>query len=119
VRWHRTTPLSCAEWGRLLTVSEEEAVRLDEGEMCVRRLLKRQSSSAASLATFTGTTVITGGFGGIGKQLIQWLIARGAKDIAVIDRGRSKAPPEFGKNINLRRFVADVSRTEELEPALE
>jgi acyl transferase domain-containing protein len=71
------------------------------------------------------TYVVTGGMGGIGIELLPWLIQRGAKHVALI--GRTTPSPELAQRLEKLRaqgasveiFKADVSEHEELAIALQ
>ena len=66
------------------------------------------------------TYLITGGAGGLGLQLAQWLTTKGATSLAVCGRG---APSEAaqrvmqdleGRGVQVRYFSADVSRADDV-----
>ncbi|RRS10215.1 SDR family NAD(P)-dependent oxidoreductase [Pseudoalteromonas sp. J010] len=66
----------------------EPRVQLDNGMRKVMRLTKTRPTSELDKYTVAGekTTLITGGLGGLGLQLSQWLVGKGAKHLTLLSR---------------------------------
>lgn len=72
-----------------------------------------------------GTYLITGGFGGLGLKLAEWLVARGASNLVLMGRrgATAKARPLLDDLIKcgarVQEVTGDVSRMEDVTRALE
>jgi polyketide synthase 12/epothilone polyketide synthase D len=71
-----------------------------------------------------GSYLITGGLGGVGLRLSQWLVAQGARDLVLLGRSAPTADAEqrLGalrqQGARVRVFAADVARRADLEQVL-
>ncbi|QSQ15454.1 type I polyketide synthase [Myxococcus landrumensis] len=77
----------------LLTPSPEDQLALRGGARFVARLerMEREATPATELRP-DGTYLITGGLGGLGLKLAEWLVSRGARSLALV--GRREASEE-------------------------
>jgi NAD(P)-dependent dehydrogenase (short-subunit alcohol dehydrogenase family) len=117
-----------SSWVSALWESDhEDQIAIRSGQRYVARLT-RQQTTLAQHAPLTlhadGTYLITGGLGGLGLQVAQWLAQQGARHIALM--GRSGANSQAAEPLQaLERCGArvvvlrgDVSRAEDVERAL-
>ena len=96
----------------------ENAIVWRHGQRRVPRLVHARPSQMASLPALRGTVLITGAFGGLGRQVACWAVERGAEQLALV--GRQADRPDacaFAESftIPVRRFAVDVSRREDVE----
>lgn len=83
-----------------------------------------QSSASLSPIHEDGSYLITGGLGGIGLKVAQWLVTQGARHLALL--GRSEATEAARETLNvlreagceIRMIKADVAQAEQLANAL-
>lgn len=63
-----------------------------------------------------GVFIVTGGYGGIGKLIVQWLSDKGAKEVIIIAR-RKKWENDiyYNKNTKISNVLTDISDYESLE----
>ncbi len=89
-------------------------------------VLNIQSSAPPQFST-TATYLITGGLGGIGLKLIQWLVNQGAKHLAVLSRRSLEQISEQTlqvieawrhQGVEIQYFPVDVSCREQLKTVL-
>ncbi|NTX60835.1 type I polyketide synthase [Myxococcus sp. CA051A] len=74
--------------GELLASTPEEQVALRGPARFVARLSRMERSKAAPAELRAdGTYLITGGLGGLGLKLAEWLVERGARHLALLGRG--------------------------------
>ena len=107
--------------------TEDDAVILRRGDRWGQRLVQAGNAAKAQdsfVCRSDGGYLVTGGLGGVGISLAQWLAERGAKNLLLI--GRS-APRPFARaaldslraaGINVTVATADVSDPESLAGAL-
>ncbi|MGC9502270.1 SDR family NAD(P)-dependent oxidoreductase [Baaleninema sp.] len=62
------------------------------------------------------TYLVVGGFGGLGWEVVRWLVRRGAQHLAVVNSRRHQPPEALG--IDLRSYCVDVAQYEELAAVL-
>jgi acyl transferase domain-containing protein/acyl carrier protein len=107
----------------LVDPDEEEEIVLRRGRRYVRRLARVQASNTSSYAPRSeGTYLITGGLGGLGLRVAQWLAARGAKSLVLVGRSEATAAckeqiarmKSDGVQVAIR--TADVARLDQLSP---
>ena len=107
----------------LVAGGTEDQVAVRNGERLVPRLVPASADAAADIR-FSGDAVhlITGAFGAIGRHLSQWLVARGARHLALTGRRGSTAPGAAelirdleSRGAKVQAIAADVARTEDVE----
>ena len=70
--------------------------------------------------------IITGGFGGLGRSIVKWMVGRGARDFVVLSR-RGVSSPEAqslvgtlkARGIRVRAVACDVSKREQVVDAIQ
>lgn len=112
----------------LRSASGERLVVWSGAARHVARLRRREGDSAAREGTLSlradATYVITGGLGGLGLKLAGWMVARGARHLALVGRsGPSRSALEVVKGLEdtgaeVRVIAADVSEPEQVERVL-
>jgi phthiocerol/phenolphthiocerol synthesis type-I polyketide synthase C len=83
-----------------------------------------EARADAPLAHAAATYLITGGLGGLGLQVAQWLVEQGARHLLLL--GRSEPKPQARalleqlreRGVEVTSMACDVSRSEQLERAL-
>ena len=87
-----------------------------DGKRLVARLIKTtQKSPSHESALPDGTFVVTGGFGGIGRRVTDWLVERGATHLALLSRrGATEADMPFVAQLaeagtKVTAFAVDVA----------
>ncbi|MFD9604697.1 SDR family NAD(P)-dependent oxidoreductase, partial [Streptomyces sp. NPDC059970] len=78
--------------GVLMGASGEDQVALRDQEVFVRRWKRAAPKAAPSTWEPTGTALVTGGTGGIGRHVARWLARRGAPHIVLTSRSGPDAP---------------------------
>ncbi|MFE0811847.1 SDR family NAD(P)-dependent oxidoreductase, partial [Streptomyces sp. NPDC058848] len=78
--------------GVLMGASGEDQVALRGQEVFVRRWKRAAPKAAPSTWEPTGTALVTGGTGGIGRHVARWLARRGAPHIVLTSRSGPNAP---------------------------
>lgn len=73
--------------------------------------LELQNTTILDNATY----IVTGGFGGLGSNAVNWLIDRGAKSIAILSRNNSTLKVD---DIDIRTFTVDISNEAQLQDTL-
>jgi acyl transferase domain-containing protein len=96
----------------------EAAILWRQGQRRVPRLVRTRPSWTVAPPTLRGTVLITGAFGGLGRQVAGWAVGRGAEQLVLV--GRHADSPEaraFAESftVPVHRVVVDVSRCEEVE----
>ncbi|MCC5620753.1 SDR family NAD(P)-dependent oxidoreductase, partial [Nostoc sp. CHAB 5715] len=77
----------------------EDHLAFRSGQRYVARLLQSSSKSAAPLSLHNdGTYLITGGLGGLGLKLAEWMVEQGARHLVLV--GRSGATDATRKAVN-------------------
>lgn len=112
----------------LRSASDERQVVLSGAARYVARLRRRKRDSAAREGALSlradATYMITGGLGGLGLKLAGWMVARGARHLALVGRsGPSRSALEAVKGLEasgaeVRVIAADVSEPEQVERVL-
>ena len=113
--------------GMITAISAEIGTNAPEDRLQLRtdgrygqRLRSWQPSSAHSSFTEEGIYLITGAFGGLGLQLAQWLVERGARHLAMLGRRSPSAGAEKvlqgleAKDVCIHRFQADISSDDDV-----
>lgn len=118
----------------IVSVDREEEVALRAGQRFVHRMsrvsageLKATAPAAASTGIQADAAyLITGGFGGFGLEVAGWLVARGARHIALVGRrgaSTQEATDAIAKlradGANILEVSADISREAEVVRLLE
>ena len=104
----------------LLTDDGEDEVRLVATERQVGRLLETKPT-AATTAKLTGTWLITGGLGAIGRKIARRLVERGVERIVLVGRSETAELPADLKGLPVELHacdVADASACDELVASL-
>jgi len=108
--------------------SDEKQIAFRGQQRFVARLARSRQLPVVDRAPFgfrsDATYLITGGLGGLGRLLADWMIDKGAKHIVLL--GRSTPKPEVNAHFqelqksgaSVTVIVADVSNPKELENAL-
>ena len=106
--------------GKLVVTMDEDAVVQAE---CVSRLSLDKASQ--TLLSANETYLITGGTGGIGRELAVWMFENGARNVVLLGRsGSSNAQVTElikrydGTDFQLRAIACDVASRSQLESAL-
>ncbi|MFP2958445.1 type I polyketide synthase [Myxococcus sp. 1LA] len=109
----------------LLASSLEEQVALRGTTRFVARLSRMERSTAAPAELRADATyLITGGLGGLGLKLAEWLVERGARHLALLGRkgASAEAQPVLdalrAQGAEVRVFKADVAARPDLERVL-
>lgn len=105
-----------------LAASIENQVGYRSGARHVARLTPRSldiGSDAEFLASSEKVYLITGGFGELGLHVADWLVARGARQLALIGRSpretaRERIAALEGQGARVQSISADVSRSEQV-----
>ncbi|HEY9772538.1 MAG TPA: SDR family NAD(P)-dependent oxidoreductase [Planktothrix sp.] len=123
---HYSVDQSAAQLFQELWITDNEVTTaLRHGSRYIQRLRKAPIvSTDTSPKSLAGTCLITGGLGGIGGELVEWLVERGAKSIALL--GRSEPSVDALAHINQLRatgcciniFSVDIGDRECLEQTL-
>ena len=103
----------------LLGTSVEPEVRWTAGVRQVLRL-ESQPPEGFTPASVEGAWLITGGYGGLGLHLAQWLAAHGASRVVLLGRRKPATLPEIGAPVTalecdasdaaaVRRIVEDIA----------
>jgi FkbH-like protein len=101
----------------------EDQVAVRNGQRFVPRLVPA-SPDPAHEVRFDGDSIhlITGAFGAIGRQLSQWLVARGARHLALTGRRGSATPGAAdvirdleSRGAKVHAIAGDVARAEDVE----
>jgi myxalamid-type polyketide synthase MxaE and MxaD len=109
----------------LCSDSADDQVALRRGERYGARLALAAASTAARNVRFDLTYLITGGLGGLGLKVADWLVAQGTRSLALLGR---TAPTEAaaqaiealrGRGAHVLVLQADVSNAEQLDTALD
>jgi hypothetical protein len=99
-----------------------------EGKYYVPRIqqcvLEKSNSVASFCPSTEGTYLITGGLGGLGLVVAQWLVEKGAKHLVLV--GRRPASPAVqplleelrGKGATITTLQANVAQADEVEKVL-
>ncbi|WP_438022406.1 amino acid adenylation domain-containing protein [Sorangium sp. So ce233] len=107
-----------------LAMTDPDARVVPEGPAGAELRPAEQKRSRAIGVRPDGSYLITGGLGGLGLSLAQWLIDRGARHLALVGRGapREEARAALGAmeaaGARVECLQADVSRREEVERIL-
>ncbi|MDC3955567.1 type I polyketide synthase [Polyangium jinanense] len=110
------------------THDQENQVALRREGRYVARVARAQRDTAGAsplVLTSEGDYVITGGLGGLGLSLAQWMVDKGARHIVLVGRRgpdeRAAAAIEAMNKTgaNIRTVAADVSRREDVDRLLE
>ncbi|MFF1716732.1 amino acid adenylation domain-containing protein [Streptomyces sp. NPDC058268] len=110
---------------RTLTAADhEDHVALRPGGRLVRRLRRARPNVARETWSMSGTALITGGTGALGRRLARWLAGRGAERIVLAARNTEPTPETeeltaelaaAGVPVELRTCdVSDARQTDEL-----
>ncbi|WP_141592152.1 type I polyketide synthase [Myxococcus sp. AB056] len=109
----------------LLASSPEEQVALRGSARFVARLSRMERSTAAPAELRADATyLITGGLGGLGLKLAEWLVDRGARHLALLGRkgASAEAQPVLDAlragGVEVRVFKADAAARPDLERVL-
>jgi hypothetical protein len=65
---------------------DEKMIRYQDGKRYVARLLRKKISKGNQVFKSDASYLITGGLGGLGLALAEWMVSRGAKEIILIGR---------------------------------
>ncbi|WP_342374008.1 type I polyketide synthase [Myxococcus stipitatus] len=106
----------------LLTPSPEDQLALRGGSRFVARLerMEREAAPPAELRP-DGTYLITGGLGGLGLKLAEWLVSRGARSLALVGRKGASAEARQvieklqGAGVQVQVCQADVAVRADVE----
>jgi acyl transferase domain-containing protein/NAD(P)-dependent dehydrogenase (short-subunit alcohol dehydrogenase family)/acyl carrier protein len=85
----RASPQDCAAaiWGEMKSSGVEEAVAYRNGRRLVPRVVRAAEPRSESLILRKdGSYLITGGLGGLGLQVAEWMTTRGAGHIVLLSR---------------------------------
>jgi myxalamid-type polyketide synthase MxaB len=96
------------------------AYRLMAQAQHIGKVVLRQNAAVARISS-RATYLVTGAFGGVGLRVLEWLIEKGARNLALI--GRREPSPEARAllrraelcGVSIRTFAADVAREEEMQ----
>jgi amino acid adenylation domain-containing protein len=109
----------------ILGQDREDQVAFRTGVRHVARLVRHQGRTGTPMAMRADQTyLVTGGLGGLGLAVARWMVARGARYLALL--GRSVPSSEAAEAVQKLReagaeivvLQADVARQDELERAL-
>ena len=98
------------------------AVSFQDSKSVVKVLRQPQSATFDPEARY----VITGGFGGLGRSIIRWMVDRGAHNFVLLSRqgAATMAAQVFlddlkNRGVNMEAIACDVSKRQEVEQAFE
>jgi len=124
--WDGVSTITAEHWHALISHRNEDLVAVRNKQIWVSRLIADEQSTVDALQLdLEGTYVVTGGFGGIGRSLVEWMLNQGVKNIAVLDRGRSTAhtlDAGYFNNqggANIHRLIADIGDMDSVVDALD
>jgi SAM-dependent methyltransferase/NAD(P)-dependent dehydrogenase (short-subunit alcohol dehydrogenase family)/acyl carrier protein len=76
---------------QLTNAGDEDQIAFRAGERYVPRLIRAKAPDSTVSVRGDGVYLITGGLGGLGLKVAQWLVARGARHLVLV--GRRGLPP--------------------------
>ncbi|MFI2620343.1 SDR family NAD(P)-dependent oxidoreductase [Streptomyces sp. NPDC018584] len=97
--------------GVLMGESGEDQVALRDQEVFVRRWKRAAPKTVPSAWAPTGTALVTGGTGGIGRHVARWLARRGAPHIVLTSRSGPDAPGAAELAEEIRASGSEVTLT--------
>ncbi|MEM8640791.1 MAG: type I polyketide synthase [Cyanobacteria bacterium P01_G01_bin.54] len=101
-------------------IPPEDRIQLRTDGRYSQRLHTWQPSSDDPAFTEAGIYLITGGFGGLGLQLAQWLVQHGVRHLALLGRRSPSAEAEQvlqaleAQDVCIHRFQADISKDDDV-----
>lgn len=120
-RWGGVLDLS--SWSEVLVASEalcelvaaaytgEDQIALRGGVRLVPRLTVRQpDASPPPTAQLQGTALITGGLGGIGLSLAEWVVQRGVRRVVLTTRRQTPAQSSWAELMPTHPFAEQAAR---------
>jgi acyl transferase domain-containing protein len=123
----KPSPEELETLGRLIRQNGPEEQLAVRGRDCfVARYQQNEEVRTGGLVSLRpdATYLVTGGLGGIGLELTQWLVGRGARHIALLGRSapsekaRERLAAIESQGVSVRVFSADVSDENQLALAL-
>lgn len=125
---YRALPLKSFESDRVVDAFRYMAQRKNIGKVVVSMAAahrQSQANASRSAGATEGTVLITGGFGGLGRKVIDWMVAQGGRHFAILSRRRPNQQIEqrlaelAASGVSVAVLQGDVCDRESLDAALQ